>query len=172
MNIDAGQIFNFFPVPTDIYFGFGVRHSLPERLKALDARHAFIVTDPGIKASGILDEIVEILTRAGAAVTVCDRVKADSSSTLIDATVKDLKSSGADVVVGIGGGSSLDTAKAIALLATNAGSCIDYVGLNKARARPLPMIAIPTTSGTGSEVTLWSVFTDESCATKVAIGGV
>jgi alcohol dehydrogenase class IV len=172
MNIDAGQSFNFLPVPTDIYFGFGVRHSLPERMGALDARHAFIVTDPGIKASGMLDEIVETLTKTGIAVTVCDRVKADSSSTLIDTTVKELKSSGAEVVLGIGGGSSLDTAKAIALLATNAGSCIDYVGLNKARTRPLPMIAIPTTSGTGSEVTLWSVFTDESCATKVAIGGV
>jgi alcohol dehydrogenase class IV len=172
MNIDAAQMFNFFPVPTDIYFGPGVRHSLPERMKALDARHAFVVTDPGIKGSGILDEIVEILAKAGAAITVCDRVKADSSSTLIDTTVNNLKSSGADVVIGIGGGSSLDTAKAIALLATNAGSCIDYVGLNKARARPLPMIAVPTTSGTGSEVTLWSVFTNESCATKVAIGGV
>jgi len=172
MNIDAGQTFNFFPVPTDIHFGFGIRHSLSERMAALDARHAFVVTDPGIKASGILDEIVGFVTKGGGAVTICDRVKPDSSSTLIDEAVRELKSSGADVVVGIGGGSSLDTAKAIALLATNAGSCIEYIGLNKARVRPLPMIAIPTTSGTGSEVTLWSVFTDEDRSAKVAIGGV
>jgi len=75
-------------------------------------------------------------------------------------------------VVGIGGGSSLDTAKAVAALATNAGSALDYAGLNKVRNRPLPMIAAPTTSGTGSEVTLWSVFTDDTRAVKVAIGGV
>ena len=172
MTIDAGQAFNFFPVPTDIHFGFGIRHSLSEKMAALDAKHAFVVTDPGIKASGILDEIVGIVTKGGGAVTICDRVKPDSSSRLIDEAVRELRSSGADVVVGIGGGSSLDTAKAIALLATNAGSCIDYIGLNKARVRPLPMIAIPTTSGTGSEVTLWSVFTDEDRSAKVAIGGV
>ena len=172
MNYDAGQIFNFLPVPTDIFFGFGVRHSLPAKIKVLDADHAFIVTDPGIKNSGILDEIVGVLTKAGITITVFDRVKADSSSILIDTAVKELKSADANVVIGIGGGSSLDTAKAVALLATNEGSCVDYVGLNKARVRPLPMIAIPTTSGTGSEVTLWSVFTNESNATKAAIGGV
>jgi alcohol dehydrogenase len=172
MNYDAGQIFNFLPVPTDIFFGFGVRHSLPSKIKVLDADHAFIVTDPGIKNSGILDEIVGVLTKAGITITVFDRVKADSSSILIDTAVKELKSADANVVIGIGGGSSLDTAKAVALLATNEGSCVDYVGLNKARVRPLPMIAIPTTSGTGSEVTLWSVFTNESNATKAAIGGV
>ena len=172
MNYDAGQIFNFLPVPTDIFFGFGVRHSLPAKIKVLDSDHAFIVTDPGIKDSGILDEIVGVLTKAGITITVFDRVKADSSSILIDTAVKELKSADANVVIGIGGGSSLDTAKAVALLATNEGSCVDYVGLNKARVRPLPMIAIPTTSGTGSEVTLWSVFTNESNATKAAIGGV
>jgi alcohol dehydrogenase len=172
MNYDVGQIFNFLPVPTDIFFGFGVRHSLPAKIKVLDADHAFIVTDPGIKNSGILDEIVGVLTKAGITITVFDRVKADSSSILIDTAVKELKSADANVVIGIGGGSSLDTAKAVALLATNEGSCVDYVGLNKARVRPLPMIAIPTTSGTGSEVTLWSVFTNESNATKAAIGGV
>jgi alcohol dehydrogenase len=172
MNIDAGQTFNFFPVPTDIYFGFGVRHTLPERMKSIGAKHAFIVTDPGIKATGMLDEIADLIRVEGFAVTICDRVKADSSSKLIDSTVGESKDAGADVIVGIGGGSSLDTAKAIAVLGTNPGSCMDYIGLNKVRNKPLPLIAIPTTSGTGSEVTLWSVFTDESRSIKVAIGGL
>ena len=172
MKIDAGQTFNFFPIPTDIYFGCGVRHTLPERMKSIGAKHAFVVTDPGIKATGMLGEIAGLIQSEGFAVTICDRVKADSSSILIDSTVEELKDAGADVIVGIGGGSSLDTAKAIAILATNPGSCMDYIGLNKVRNRPLPVIAIPTTSGTGSEVTLWSVFTDESRSTKVAIGGL
>jgi alcohol dehydrogenase len=83
-----------------------------------------------------------------------------------------LKSSGADVVVGIGGGSALDTAKAVAALATNPGSPLDYVGLHKVTRPPLPAIAIPTTAGTGSEVSLWSVFTDDERGLKVAIGGI
>ena len=172
MNRDGEQTFNFFPLPTDIHFGFGIRNTLPERVKSLGADRAFLVTDPGIRAAGILEEIEAILKGAGIAVAVCDRVKADSSSSLIDATAGELKSSGSNVVIGIGGGSSLDTAKAVAVLATNPGSCLDYTGLHKVRNRPLPMIAIPTTSGTGSEVTLWSVFTDERSATKVAIGSV
>jgi alcohol dehydrogenase len=104
--------------------------------------------------------------------TLCDKVKPDSGSSLIDETASELKRSGSDVVVGIGGGSSLDTSKAVAALATNPGSALDYVGLHKVRNRPMPTIAIPTTAGTGSEVTLWSVFTDDTRSVKVAIGGV
>ena len=72
----------------------------------------------------------------------------------------------------IGGGSALDTAKAVSALATNPGSPLAYVGLHKLKVRPLPVIAIPTTAGTGSEVSLWSVFTDDDRKLKVAIGGV
>ncbi len=170
MNVDVSQVFNFLPVPTDIHFGCGVVRALPERLRAIGASKAFLVTDPGIRAAGILDEVTRPLEAAGIEFSICDSVKPDSGSALIDETAGALKQSGAGAVVGIGGGSSLDTAKAVAALATNSGSCLDYVGLHKVRNRPLPMIAIPTTAGTGSEVTLWSVFTDESRAVKVAIG--
>lgn len=172
MNMNASQSFNFLPIPTDIHFGCGMILTLPERIKSLGAKKAFLVTDPGVCAAGIMDRVSAILREASVDFTVCDRVKPDSGSRLIDETAAELKSSGADVVVGIGGGSSLDTAKAVAALATNAGSALDYAGLNKVRNRPLPMIAVPTTSGTGSEVTLWSVFTDDTRAVKVAIGGV
>ena len=172
MNMNASQSFNFLPIPTDIHFGCGILRTLPERIKSLGAKKAFLVTDPGVCAAGIMDRVTAILRDASVDFVVCDRVKPDSGSRLIDETTVELKSSGADVVVGIGGGSSLDTAKAVAALATNAGSALDYAGLNKVRNRPLPMIAVPTTSGTGSEVTLWSVFTDDTRAVKVAIGGV
>lgn len=170
MNVNVSQTFNFFPVPTDIHFGLGAIRMLPERLKALGGSRVFVVTDPGLRAAGILDELTGILKSASIDAEVFDKVKPDSGSALIDEAVCEVKRSKSDAVIGIGGGSSLDTAKAVGALATNAGSCLDYVGLHKIRERPLPTIAIPTTAGTGSEVTLWSVFTDETRAVKAAIG--
>ena len=172
MNINVAQSFNFLPVPTDIHFGCGMLGTLADRIKSLGGTKAFLVTDPGVRAAGILDKVTGILERGAIGFTVCDRVKPDSGSGLIDETAAELKSSQCDVVVGIGGGSSLDTAKAVAALATNPGSALDYTGLHKVRTRPLPNIAIPTTAGTGSEVTLWSVFTDDARGVKVAIGSI
>ncbi|HTQ58081.1 MAG TPA: iron-containing alcohol dehydrogenase [Bryobacteraceae bacterium] len=172
MDVSISQNFNFFPVPTDIHFGCGMVRSLPERLGALGARRAMLITDPGVRAAGVLDQVTRVLQEAAVDFAVCDKVKPDSGSALIDETVAEAKAAGADSIVGIGGGSSLDTAKAVAALATNAGSALEYVGLHKIRNRPLPMIAIPTTAGTGSEVTLWSVFTDETRAVKAAIGSI
>lgn len=170
MPFDLNQTFNFFPVPTDIHFGNGILDTLPQHLESFGARSVFLVTDPGIKSAGLLARVEGLLEKSGFSVTAFDRVKPDSGSRLIDEATAELKASGANAVVGIGGGSSLDTAKATASLATNEGSSLDYIGLHKLKNRPLPMIAIPTTSGTGSEVTLWSVFTDEGNDVKVAIG--
>src|SRR6185503_15648207 len=114
----------------------------------------------------------DLLSSAQIACEVYDDVKPDSGSKLIAEAAERLRKCKAEVVIGIGGGSSLDTAKAVAALATNPGSALDYVGLHKVRNRPMPMIAVPTTAGTGSEVTLWSMFTDDSRSVKVAIGGV
>ena len=172
MHLNVAQSFNFLPVPTDIHFGCGMVRTLPARIRAVGGSRAFLVTDPGLRAAGILDDVARVLKEGGIDFAVCDRVKPDSGSRLIDETAAELKQSQADVVVGIGGGSSLDTAKAVAALATNPGSAMEYVGLHKIRNRPLPSIAIPTTAGTGSEVTLWSVFTDEDRAVKVAIGSI
>jgi alcohol dehydrogenase class IV len=171
MKVNIGQTFNFLPIPTDIHFGCGALKLLPDCIHGLGASKAFLVTDPGVKEAGILARAERQLQAASVEFAVYDRVKPDSGSALIDETAGELKESGCDVVVGIGGGSSLDTAKAVAALATNPGSALDYVGLHKVRNRPLPTVAVPTTAGTGSEVTLWSVFTDETRAVKAAIGG-
>jgi alcohol dehydrogenase class IV len=172
MSVDAGQTFNFLPIPTDVHFGFGAIRSLSDRVRGLGGRRVFIVTDPGVRAVGIVDRLIDALEQAAIELVVYDNVTADSGSQLICEGVDALEESGADVVVGIGGGSALDTAKAVAALATNPGSPLDYVGLHKLKVRPLPTIAIPTTAGTGSEVSLWSVFTDDGQKLKVAIGGV
>jgi alcohol dehydrogenase class IV len=171
MDLNVAQSFNFTPMATDIHFGCGMLRSLPERLKSAGAAKTLIVTDPGVRAAGILDRVTGILEDAACKFAVWDSVKPDSGSTLIDETVAELRRTACDAVIGVGGGSSLDTAKAVAALATNPGPALSYVGLHKVRNPPLPMIAIPTTAGTGSEVTLWSVFTDDTRAVKVAIGG-
>src|SRR5208337_3235471 len=170
MNPIPNQKFNFFPVATDIHFGFGVLQTLPARVKSAGGQSAFLVTDPGLRAAGILDQIVGLLRTNSVSVTVCDGVVPDFGSNLIDRTAAELKKAGSAVVIGVGGGSSLDTAKAIGALATNPGSCLDYVGLHNVRNKSLPVIAIPTTAGTGSEVSLWSVFTDEGKSIKTPIG--
>jgi len=172
MNLDPGHVFNFLPIPTDVHFGFGTSRSLPNHVRSLSAGKVFVVTDPGVRGAGIVDTVTALLGDAGIEFSLYDQVTADSGSTLICEAVDELKAAGADLVVGVGGGSALDTAKAVAAIATNPGSPLDYVGVDKIRNRPLPVIAIPTTAGTGSEVSLWSVFTDDARKLKVAIGGV
>jgi alcohol dehydrogenase len=172
MKFDVGRVFNFLPIPTDVHFGFGSSRSLPSHVQSLGARRVLVITDPGVRGCGIVDTIATLLESASVAFTIYDKVTADSGSNLIGEAVDRLKTEGAELVIGVGGGSALDTAKAVAVLATNPGSPLDYAGLHKVRNRPLPIIAIPTTAGTGSEVSLWSVFTDDDRKLKVAIGGV
>ena len=154
-----------------MHFGFGSIRSLPDHAR-IGGRKVIVVTDPGVRAAGIVDCVTTVLELAVSEIVIYDNVTADSGSELIREGVETLKARGADLVIGVGGGSALDTAKAIGALATNPGSPLDYVGLHKLKVRPLPMIAIPTTAGTGSEVSLWSVFTDDARKLKVAIGGV
>ena len=172
MTLDAGQTFNFLPIPTDVHFGYGSVGSLPDHVRAIGGRKVFLVTDPGVRAAGLVDRATGALDQAGIAFEIYDNVTADSGTALICQGVDALKTGGANIVVGLGGGSALDTAKAVAALATNPGSPLDYLGLHKLKTRPLPTIAIPTTAGTGSEVSLWSVFTDDRRKLKVAIGGM
>ena len=172
MNINVDQRFNFLPVPTDVHFGFGVAASMAEHVARLQGHRVFVVTDPGVRRAGSIDEITTSLEHARIELTIFDNVTADSGSTLICEGLRELEAFSADTVIGVGGGSALDTAKAIAALATNPGSPLDYVGLDRLRVRPLPTIAVPTTAGTGSEVSVWSVFTDDERRLKVAIGGV
>jgi alcohol dehydrogenase class IV len=171
MSFEMGPAFRFFPLPTDLHFGHGVLAKLPEQVRSLGGYGALVVTDAGVVKTGVIGRAEELLKSAGLAVGVYDGVQADSGSGLITEATMRLGEAGLDVVVGIGGGSSIDTAKAVAVLATSGGSILDYVGFNTVRTKPLPVVAIPTTAGTGSEVSLWSVFTDDARALKVAIGG-
>ena len=170
-DIDHNQTFAFPAIETEVVFGFGVLERLPDKVAELGGSRVMLVTDRGVRASGMVDQVTTTLTRARIPVTLFDEVPQDSSSTSVERAVQRLKDAACDVVVGVGGGSSLDAAKAIAFATTNPPPVTQYAGLDKLKQPGLPVIAIPTTAGTGSEVSYWAVMTDDATQVKIGIGG-
>jgi len=158
-----------FTLPTRIVFGPGCLKTLPEALKALKAAHPLIVTDKGVAAAGILDKALAHL-EGKVKYAVFDGVEANPKDVNVAEGVKAYSSSGADSIVAIGGGSPIDCAKAIGVLAANGTSDIKaYEGKN-APSKPLPpLVVVPTTAGTGSELTFSSVITDTKNKYKMTI---
>jgi choline dehydrogenase len=125
-----------------------------------------------VKAAGLLDTALEALRGSDVEPVVFDRVKANPGVELVDAGAAEYRAQGCDGLVAIGGGSSMDTAKGIGVVAAHDGSVVDYEwGHRPIRSRIPPMIAVPTTAGTGSEVTLWAVITDPKRKIKFNVGG-
>jgi alcohol dehydrogenase len=168
--MDMTKIFTFLPVPTTIHFGIKSRFLVAEKAKELGAKRTLIVTDQGVVGAGLLSDVEKCLREAGMEVAVYDRVIPNSSLSIVREGVKLMKDSRAEVVVGVGGGSSLDTAKAVAVMAGNPGDFADYIGMHKFKNPGLPVIALPTTAGTGSEVTIFSVITDDQKQEKTVAG--
>ncbi len=151
--------FSFQTVPI-LHFGEGCLSQLPEQISALRASRPMIVTDKGIIAAGLIAPVAEILTSAGLEVSIFDAVIADPPEAIVLDAIAAAKSAEADIVIGLGGGSSLDTAKVVAALAIdNAQPLPDIYGVGLLAKKGLPTILIPTTSGTGSEVTAISIIT-------------
>lgn len=169
--IDEQRSFDFPAVHTRVIFGFGVIERLPNEIRSLGADRAMVVSDPGLVKAGVVETVTKTLNDGGVPSVVFSDVPQDSSTRAIERALDLLKREGCDLVVGVGGGSSMDTAKAVALAATNGSPLTRYAGLNKVERAGLPMIAIPTTAGTGSEVSYWSVMTDDETATKISVGG-
>lgn len=168
---DIARPFDY-QLPTHIVFGDGRVAELPDHLRRHGVTRALIVTDPGLRSTGIIERIEQSLEAAGLASGVYDEVSSDPKTSIVEQVVALAKSEEYDGLVGVGGGSSLDVAKAAAALVTNPGAPADYVGRDKIVNQPIPMTAIPTTAGTGSEVTIWSVLTDDATGAKVSIGSV
>jgi alcohol dehydrogenase class IV len=161
-----------FSCPTRVRFGAGVSGELAEVMEELGAEDILVVGDPGLK--DMVEAVaVRPLAAAGLRVTVFTEVEANPTDACVSAAMDLARANGCRAVVGLGGGSALDTAKAVALLATQKGELHDYFGLDLAPDKGLPCVVLPTTSGTGSEVTLWSVITDTrgDAPRKDGIGG-
>lgn len=153
--------FGYFQVRGRIVSGNGQASRVGQEARNLNARKAVVVTEKAILDAGIAKGIIDSLAGNGVEVAVFDRVHADPSVILMDEIGQLIKDQAADLVVGVGGGSSLDAAKGAAIVATCGGSIRDYVGENKVPKASMPVIAIPTTAGTGSEVT-WHISVNDT----------
>jgi alcohol dehydrogenase len=149
-----------FELPTRIEYGVGATGKLADSLIGLESQKVLIVTDKGIEACGLLSAIVDQLTAAKLEFDIFSDVESNPKDHNVQAGTKMAAQLQADCLVAIGGGSPIDCAKAIAVLATHGGAVRDYEGQEKISENVLPLIAIPTTAGTGSEVTFSSVITD------------
>ncbi|HFC8517583.1 TPA: iron-containing alcohol dehydrogenase [Neisseria weaveri] len=138
-------------------------------ISALGLKKALIVTDGGLSKMGVADKIGGLLKEKNIDYAVFDKAQPNPTVTNVNDGLAALKEAGADFIVSLGGGSSHDCAKAVAIVATNGGKIEDYEGLDKSKKPQLPLIAINTTAGTASEMTRFAVITDEERHVKMAI---
>lgn len=162
-----------FEIPTIMKHGPGAIATLADEARDLGVKRPMIVTDPGIVEAGILARAEDPLNKANMDTIVFGEVKPNPPVALIDQGAEIYRREGCDGIIGLGGGSALDTAKSIGVVVENGGSILDY---EWADPQPIikripPTICVPTTSGTGSEVTLWAVITDEKRKIKFNAGG-
>jgi len=151
-----------FNIPTRIEYGAGVVESVGEEVKKFAGKKVLIVADKGIVKAGLVDKVKEPLERSGLEMIVFDLVEPNPKDKTVEKGAELAREQKIDVIIGVGGGSSMDTAKGIGLLVTNGGLIGDYWGWDTVGKPSLPLITIPTTAGTGSEVTIWAVIDDTS----------
>jgi len=168
MNYDSVYTFR---LGTVVHHGFGSVSKLGPEATRLGAKKVLLVTDKGVADAGLLDTVVDSLETAGIPYVTLDDVEVDPGTATVDRGLKLLKDEKCNVVVVVGGGSPVCAAKGIALLANNGGSMTDYEGESKYKHPPLPVIAIPTTAGAGSEVSAAFIITDESRNYKFTMTG-
>jgi alcohol dehydrogenase len=156
---------------TRIVFGPGVLATLPEEVRTLGTRKALIVCDPGITRLGMVARVAEALAGGGVDSARFDAISANPRDAECCAAAAAAAEMGADLIIGLGGGSAMDAAKAAAALVTNGGTVKDWEDPRQLEHEPLPLVCIPTTAGTGSEVTFVAVITDEVDHYKMALRG-
>src|SRR5438552_4702147 len=158
--------------PTRLVQRLGAIQELGNEASQLAMRRPLLVTAAGVKAAGLLEVALESLRRSDVEPVVFDKVRANPGVSLVDEGAAEYRAQGCDGLVAIGGGSSMDTAKGIGVVAAHEGSIVEYEwGRSPIHSRIPPMIAVPTTAGTGSEVTLWAVITDPKRKIKFNVGG-
>ncbi|MEX2140600.1 MAG: iron-containing alcohol dehydrogenase [Pirellulales bacterium] len=155
---------------TRIVFGPNKVDTLGELAGELGIRRALLVSDPGIVAAGHADRGLQALRKAGIEVHLFDGVEENPTTDNVEAGVALARRYDPELIVGLGGGSSMDCAKGINFIYTNGGRMQDYWGAGKATTAMLPMIAVPTTAGTGSETQSYALITDSKSHVKMACG--
>lgn len=162
--------FDFEPRRTRLVYGPGSLEQLGDLAKDIGGNSVLLVTDPGIVAAGHAGRAQELLSAAGLSVTTYDQVHENPTTDDVDACLAVARAANIDCIVGLGGGSSIDTAKGCNFLLTNGGAMADYWGVGKASQEMLPLIAVPTTAGTGSECQSFALIADSASHQKMACG--
>jgi alcohol dehydrogenase len=158
-----------FSIPQNIIVGKGSLKKLPQITKELKGTHAFIISGPHLKKMGTVDSCAEILKEAGILADTFTETEGNPSIETVEAAALAYQESGADYIIALGGGSPMDVAKAVGIVAKYGGNIAEYEGAGKVPGDIIPLIAIPTTAGTGSEVTAFSVITDHSRNYKLTV---
>ena len=159
-----------FVLPTRIRFGEGISSELATEIRKMGHSRPMILTDKGLIDAGIVSKITKPLKESGIEYTIFDAIEPNPRDITVQKAYQSALEAKADLLVAVGGGSSMDTAKAVGVLMTHGGRINDYEGLDKVTKPICDLIAIPTTVGTGSEVTFWSVITDTDRHFKMSIG--
>ncbi|HHY67905.1 MAG TPA: iron-containing alcohol dehydrogenase, partial [Alicyclobacillus sp.] len=160
-------------VPTEVRFGEGVvKRDLAGVIARFRLDKFFVVTDPGLVKVGVIDVVLSLLRQSGYDATVFSDVEPDPSVDTVHRVASEFLKAGAGLLLAVGGGSSIDTAKGARVIVSQGGHIRDYAGLRAqpvADTRQIPLVAIPTTSGTGSEVTFFGVYSDWENNLKVTV---
>ena len=158
-----------FSVPQEIIVGKGSLARLPEAAEKLGGKHGFIISGPHLNKMGIVASCSESLENAGIKVDAYTETEGNPSIETVEKAAAAFCKSGADFIIALGGGSPMDVAKAVGVVARYGGSITEYEGGGRVPGDIIPLIAIPTTAGTGSEVTAFSVITDHSRNYKLTV---
>ena len=158
-----------FIVPQEIVFGVGSLKKLPDLLKKSGSKNALLVSDRGLEKFGVVAKVSEVITASGIDCGVFLDVEANPSCETVEAATKVYKDRGATSLIALGGGSPMDVAKATGVIATYGGKITEYEGPAKVPGKTVPLVAIPTTAGTGSETTAFTVITDRSRNYKLTV---
>lgn len=158
-----------FKVPQTIEFGMGSLKKLPQLLKDNNSDHVFLISDKSLDGLGVVKQIQEVIDAGNIKCTTYLGVVPNPTVDCVNESAKLYKECGATSIVALGGGSSMDVAKATGVLAKFGGKITDYEGLHKVPGPIVPIIAIPTTAGSGSEVTASAVITDEARNYKMSV---
>ena len=155
---------------TRLVFGADSLERVGVLARELGGKHVLLVTDKGLAAAGHPARAIGFIEAAGLHVTIFDEVRENPTTLDVARCVEVARAAGIDTIIGLGGGSSMDTAKGANFLLTNGGEMKDYWGVGKATREMLPLIAIPTTAGTGSECQSFALISDETTHQKMACG--
>ncbi len=160
-----------FGIPSQVSFGAGSVKKIGEVLKGIQAKKVLCVYDQGVKQAGIVDNVLAYLKESNIEAVEFSKVVPNPPDTILEEGANLAKKEEVDAIVAVGGGSPIDAAKAINILVTNPGPIHQYEGVNLVTNPTKPLIAIPTTAGTGSEVTGVTVITDTTGDKKMVIAG-